>query len=175
MTSAFNGADLATQALLRENGLGPSSFDPDDTSVPVYDDRAPRVERTPDPVVQRRNRGNRQRGKSAERLWTALINEDASDKAIKRGVLGGADVTWGPYAFEVKHKHMGWPSNTVVKNALVQAARNAGNRTPVVVCCMTTHNSRSWRVYSAVGVYVDGKDWLRDELLSEAQKAEGAA
>lgn len=140
-----------------------TTFDPEEMP-PTYDDRPERVVKTPDPIVQRRNRGNRQRGKTTERLWTALINASSEEKAVKRGVLGGADVTWKHYAFECKHKFGAWPSNTTIKNALVQAANNAGNRTPVVVACMTTHNSREWRVYSAVGVYEDGKDWLREAL-----------
>ena len=154
-----------------------SSFDPDVDDNRPYDDRPVRVERAPDPVVQARNKGNRQRGKRAERLWRDLINEmaqvvysttgiDASlaSKAETRGILGGADVTWGTYAFEVKHRHMGWPSNTVIKKALVQAETNAGTRTPVVVACMTTHNSREWRVYTANKEFVDARDWLRERL-----------
>lgn len=140
------------------------AYDPDTDVPPQYDDRAPLVVKTPDPVVQRRNRGNKQRGKTAERLWTALINEISPNLAVKSGVLGGADVLTPLYAFEVKHRHMGWPSNTTVRKALLQAANNAGTRTPVVVCCMTTHNSRSWRVYSAVGEWVEGKDWLRGAI-----------
>lgn len=139
------------------------TFDPEEMP-PAYDDRAPLVVKTPDPVRQRRNRGNKQRGKKAERLWTELINEISPNLAIKSGVLGGADVLTPQYAFEVKHRHMGWPSNTVVRKALVQAQNNAGTRTPVVVCCMTTHNSREWRVYSAVGVFEDGKEWLRGAI-----------
>lgn len=133
----------------------------EDWPPPEYDDRAPRVEKTPDPIIQRRNRGNRQRGRRAERLWADVIDALGAEKAVVRGILGGPDVTWGLYAFEVKHRHLGWPSNTVIKNALVQAERNAGTRTPVVVACMTTHNAREWRIYSAVKVYEDGKEWLR--------------
>ena len=141
-----------------------TTFDPDVIDNPQYDDRLPLVVKTPDPVVQRRNRGNKQRGKTAERLWTALINERSPNLAVKSGVLGGADVLTPLWAFEIKHRHMAWPSNTVIKKALVQAANNAGTRTPVVVACMTTHNSRSWRVYSAVKEYVDGLDWLREAI-----------
>lgn len=141
-----------------------NAFDPDVLDTPQYDDRAPLVVKIPDPVVQKRNRGNKQRGKTAERLWTALINGISPNLAVKSGVLGGADVVTPLYAFEVKHRHMAWPSNTVVRKALVQAQNNAGTRTPVVVCCMTTHNSRDWRVYSAVGEWKDGKDWLTEAL-----------
>lgn len=88
--------------------------------------------------------------------------EAASDSLLSAstshvGIVSG-------YAFEVKHRHMGWPSNTVIKNALVQAQNNAGTRTPVVVACMTTVNSREWRVYTAVKEYEDGRDWLRKVL-----------
>lgn len=140
----------------------------EDWPPPPYDDRAPKVVKVIDPVVQLRNKHNRQRGKRAERVWADVIDAMSSEKAVVRGILGGADVTWdapkGSFAFEVKHRHMGWPSNTVIKNALVQAANNAGNRTPVVVACMTTGNSRSWRVYSAVKEFTEGKDWLRGVL-----------
>lgn len=150
-----------------------TTFDPDDTSVPAYDDRAPKVERVVNEVIARRNRGNRQRGKKAERLWRDLINEmcvrlaaaDLLPIAETRGVLGGADVLWGNHAFEVKHSHGQWPSNTVIKNALVQAKTNAGNRVPYVVGCKTTSNSREWRVYAGIpSAFMDGKDWLRERV-----------
>ncbi len=178
MTS-LNDLTPADRAALRSQY---GAFDPDVIDVPVYDDRAPRIVKVIDPVVQARNKGNRQRGKRAERVWRDLINEMCKRSILEqvgkvrfmsdvtrplaetRGILGGADVTWGIFAFEVKHRHMGWPSNTVIKNALVQAQNNAGTRTPVVVACMTTHNSRSWRVYTAVKEYEDGRDWLRKVL-----------
>lgn len=76
------------------------------------------------------------------------------------------------YAFEVKQRQGDWPSNTTIKNALVQAKANAGNRTPVVIACKTTPNVRTeWRFYNEVGMYMDALDWLRErveELKDEA-------
>ena len=147
-----------------------TTFDPDELP-PTYDDRPERVIKAPDPVVQKRNRGNRQRGRRTERLWAALINEALDraglvdfERAVSKGVAGGADVVWTIWAFECKHRHMGWPSNTTIKNALVQAAANADNRTPIVIACMTTHNRREWRFYNAVGMYMDAIDWLAERV-----------
>ena len=134
-----------------------STFDPDDVA-PEYAPPKDEPRRPADPVIQKRNRGNKQRGKRTERLWAQMLGPDAE----VRGILGGADVTWGLFAFECKHRLNAWPSNTTIRKALEQAAKNAGNRTPVVVASMTTHNSRAWRVYSAVGEYVDGKDWIKE-------------
>ena len=158
MTSAYDMDSDADRA---------HSFDPDVIDVTEYDDRAPRVVKVADPVVQKRNRNNRKRGKKTETEWAKVINgmiAPGVEPALVVGILGDDDVRFLHYSFECKHRHMGWPSNTVIKKALVQAETNAGTRTPVVVACMTTHNSREWRIYTANKVFEDGRDWLRKVL-----------
>lgn len=137
-----------------------TTFDPDDTSVPAYDDRPVRIERVVNVVTAKRNRNNKRRGRTAEKKWCQIIN-DYHEGAETRGILGGADVIWSVYAFEVKQCRGDWPSNTIIKNAIVQAEANAGNRTPVVIACKTSHKLTEWRNYNAVGMYMDAIEWLR--------------
>ena len=119
---------------------------------------------------------NGARGKVAERAWAAYITKlyDAArasfshvpeiDPPQVRGVLGGADMTWHAYACEVKSSHGGWPSKTIIRNAHAQAVKNAQGKTPVVIACKTTHNSREWRVF-VDNVAMDAADWISLQLL----------
>lgn len=132
--------------------------------------REPRVVRVPNPVVQVRNKNNKRRGRQAEREWAKLIERIAAHTTIDiipplvRGALGGADVTWDlrdgrAYAFELKHRAGDWPSSTTIRNAHVQAAKNAGNRTPVVVGCKSNKGMpRTFRVYT--DTVLDGPEWI---------------
>ena len=146
-------------------GKALTTFDPDIYDLVEVDDRPERVVKAPNPVRQKRNRGNKQRGKRAERKWADAINEllrEGEPQAEVRGALGGADVTWRDYAFEVKQRRGEWPSNTTIKDAIVQAAANAGWRVPVVVACKTSHKSTEWRVFrNRFDEYQDGLEWLR--------------
>lgn len=132
--------------------------------------REERPVRIVNPVIASRNRRNKQRGRAAERAWARLIEQVTAHTTREvpppevRGGLGGADVTWDPYplqfAFEIKQRRDDWPSSTIIKNALAQATRNAGSRTPVVVGCMTKRGlPREWRVYID-GAVMEGGEWI---------------
>jgi hypothetical protein len=133
--------------------------------------REPRIVRVPNPVVQHRNKNNKRRGRQAEREWAKLIERTAARATVDiipplvRGVLGGADVTWDlrdgrSYAFELKHCRGDWPSSTIIRNAHAQAAKNAGNRTPVVVGCKSDKGQlRTFRVYT--DTVMDGPEWIQ--------------
>lgn len=158
----------------------PAYFNPDDDVPPVFDDREPRVVKVPDPVIQKRNHLSRRRGKSAERAWAALIErildryKDLPRELWRlpevRGGLGGADVLWWNYACEVKQRLGDWPSNTVLKHAQIQAARNAQGRTPVVVACKTMKGlPREWRVLID-GAEYEGPDWIANVIVEALPK-----
>lgn len=123
-----------------------------------------------DPIIAKRGKNNRRRGRTAEKAWAALIlkimdrTTVEAPEPVVRGILGGADVTWDflpGYAFEVKQRQGGWPSTTVLRKAEAQAAKNAGARMPVVVACKTTSNSREFRVGE-----LSGAEWIA-ALLTE--------
>lgn len=142
---------------------------------PVFDEREafavpPRV---PDPVVQRRTKNNKRRGRAAERAWAALIALEMKHGGLDKpqplvlGGLGHVDVLWDwgqGYAFEVKQSRGDWPSSTIVRKAQEQAQKNAhGGRLPVVVGCATYPGGvRQWRVY--LDCVVEGREWVKGLL-----------
>ena len=133
----------------------PASYDPDETTPPGYDDRAPFVVRVVDPVHAKRGRNNRARGQRAElaldRTFTA-----AGWTVYRQGGVGRRDMVISKgdlrYSVEVKtHQGRLLPSHTRLWWA--QAIRQAGRtERPLLVVKVTSGTSKAlWWVATPDG------------------------
>lgn len=140
------------------------TFDPDDTTIPVYDDRPIRIPRVVNPVAQKRGRNNRQNGARTERMLARMFERDGfivyrqgGPNRRDIGVLRKHDGV----RFSVESKHItGRPLRPGdVLKAWNQAVRQAEpEERPLVVVRLSNGTNRSeWLV-----VWLDGRETLNE-------------